>query len=58
MIACFFIRPKWEGGEYEGDDGSRLEALRLAMQLGADYIDVELKVSFTYIVLYLYCIYM
>uniref|UniRef100_A0A7N0TGI3 Shikimate dehydrogenase n=1 Tax=Kalanchoe fedtschenkoi TaxID=63787 RepID=A0A7N0TGI3_KALFE len=38
-------RPKWEGGEYEGDDNSRLEALRLAMELGADYIDVELKVA-------------
>ncbi|CAM8919403.1 unnamed protein product [Rhodiola kirilowii] len=38
-------RPKWEGGEYEGDDSSRFEALRLAMELGADYIDVELKVA-------------
>ncbi|XP_042513640.1 bifunctional 3-dehydroquinate dehydratase/shikimate dehydrogenase, chloroplastic-like isoform X1 [Macadamia integrifolia] len=37
-------RPKWEGGQYEGDEQRRLEALKLAMELGADYIDVELKV--------------
>lgn len=38
-------RPKWEGGQYEGDDNKRQEALILAMELGADYIDVELKVA-------------
>lgn len=38
-------RPKWEGGEYEGDDESRIEALRLAVELGADYVDVEFKVA-------------
>ncbi|KAK1267185.1 hypothetical protein QJS04_geneDACA009151 [Acorus gramineus] len=38
-------RPKWEGGEYEGDDEPRFEALCLAMELGADYVDVELKVA-------------
>ncbi|XP_077232468.1 dehydroquinate dehydratase, putative / shikimate dehydrogenase isoform X2 [Tasmannia lanceolata] len=38
-------RPKWEGGQYEGDEQKRLDALRLAMELGADYIDVELKVA-------------
>lgn len=38
-------RPKWEGGEYEGDDESRFEALLLAMELGAEYVDVELKVG-------------
>jgi 3-dehydroquinate dehydratase / shikimate dehydrogenase len=37
-------RPKWEGGEYEGDDERRLEALMLAMELGAEYVDIELKV--------------
>ncbi|KAJ4956139.1 hypothetical protein NE237_012922 [Protea cynaroides] len=39
------FRPKWEGGQYEGDEQSRLDALKLAMELGADYIDVELKVA-------------
>jgi len=29
---------------YEGDENQRLDALRLAMELEADYIDVELKV--------------
>lgn len=38
-------RPKWEGGQYEGDDNKRQETLILAMELGADYIDVELKVG-------------
>lgn len=40
---CF--RPTWEGGRYNGDESKRREALRLAMELGADYIDVELKVE-------------
>jgi len=35
-------RAKWEGGSYEGDEASRLAALKLAASLGADYIDVEL----------------
>ncbi|XP_059652599.1 bifunctional 3-dehydroquinate dehydratase/shikimate dehydrogenase, chloroplastic-like [Cornus florida] len=38
-------RPTWEGGQYDGDETSRQTALRLAMELGADYIDVELKVA-------------
>ncbi|KAG6750570.1 hypothetical protein POTOM_045068 [Populus tomentosa] len=38
--------PRWEGGQYEGDEHTRLEALRLAHELGADYIDVELKVDY------------
>ena len=41
-----FSRPTWEGGQYDGDEQSRLAALRLAMELGADHIDVELKVPF------------
>lgn len=47
MIFAWFLlhRPKWEGGEYEGDDDSRFEALLLAMELGAEYVDVELKVG-------------
>lgn len=42
-VGCFF-RPIWEGGQYEGDETKRQDALRLAMELGADYIDVELQV--------------
>jgi 3-dehydroquinate dehydratase/shikimate dehydrogenase len=41
----WFHRPKWEGGEYEGDDEPRFEALQLAMELGAEYVDIELKVA-------------
>ncbi|KAL5712831.1 hypothetical protein ACHQM5_014959 [Ranunculus cassubicifolius] len=42
-------RPKWEGGFYEGDEGSRLDALQLAAELGADYVDIELKVASEFI---------
>ncbi|KAA8545023.1 hypothetical protein F0562_019760 [Nyssa sinensis] len=38
-------RPKWEGGQYDGDEHMRLEALHLAKELGADYIDLEFKVA-------------
>ncbi|KAK8946981.1 hypothetical protein KSP39_PZI007122 [Platanthera zijinensis] len=38
-------RPRWEGGEYEGDDDKRFDALLLAMELGADFVDIELKVA-------------
>ncbi|OVA04377.1 Dehydroquinase class I [Macleaya cordata] len=43
------FRPKWEGGQYEGDETERLDALRLAIELGADYIDVELQVAHEFI---------
>ena len=42
----FSPRPKWEGGQYEGDEHTRLETLHMAKELGADYIDFELKVVF------------
>ncbi|XP_028554264.1 bifunctional 3-dehydroquinate dehydratase/shikimate dehydrogenase, chloroplastic-like [Dendrobium catenatum] len=45
LPALVTYRPKWEGGEYEGDDGRRFEALLLAMEFGADYVDIELKVT-------------
>ncbi|KDP23587.1 hypothetical protein JCGZ_23420 [Jatropha curcas] len=38
-------RSKCEGGLFEGDEHTRLEVLRLAHELGADYIDLELKVA-------------
>lgn len=43
LPTLFTYRPTWEGGQYAGDEMSRLDALRLAMESGADYIDVELK---------------
>jgi 3-dehydroquinate dehydratase len=43
-ICLFAGRPVWEGGQYEGDDTTRFETLRLAMELGVDYVDIELKV--------------
>ncbi|XP_026429368.1 bifunctional 3-dehydroquinate dehydratase/shikimate dehydrogenase, chloroplastic-like isoform X2 [Papaver somniferum] len=49
MLTLFTYRPKWEGGEYEGDDSIRLDALKLAMELGANYIDVELQVAHEFI---------
>ncbi|EMS50299.1 Bifunctional 3-dehydroquinate dehydratase/shikimate dehydrogenase, chloroplastic [Triticum urartu] len=45
LPALVTYRPKWEGGEYEGDDEPRFEALQLAMELGAEYVDIELKVA-------------
>nr|GEU88503.1 bifunctional 3-dehydroquinate dehydratase/shikimate dehydrogenase, chloroplastic-like [Tanacetum cinerariifolium] len=38
-------RPKWDGGLYDGDENSRLEALLLAKDLGAEYVDLELQVA-------------
>ncbi|CAI9118697.1 OLC1v1020297C1 [Oldenlandia corymbosa var. corymbosa] len=43
LPTLFTYRPVWEGGQYEGDEKSRLDVLHLAMELGADHIDVELK---------------
>lgn len=43
LPTLFTYRPTWEGGQYAGDERSRLDALLLAMELGADYIDVELQ---------------
>ncbi|KDP40034.1 hypothetical protein JCGZ_02032 [Jatropha curcas] len=45
LPTIFTYRPKWEGGQYEGDENKRLDVLRSAMELGADYVDVELQVA-------------
>ncbi|THF96986.1 hypothetical protein TEA_010603 [Camellia sinensis var. sinensis] len=37
--------PQWEGGQYGGDENMQLDTLRSAKELGADYIDLELKVA-------------
>jgi 3-dehydroquinate dehydratase/shikimate dehydrogenase len=34
-----------EGGQYAGEDEPRFEALLLAMELGAEYVDIEFKVG-------------
>ncbi|XP_054800931.1 bifunctional 3-dehydroquinate dehydratase/shikimate dehydrogenase, chloroplastic-like isoform X2 [Prosopis cineraria] len=38
-------RPTWEGGKYHGDESKRLDALRLAAELGSEFVDVELEVA-------------
>ncbi|XVF37915.1 hypothetical protein REPUB_Repub20aG0052500 [Reevesia pubescens] len=38
-------RSRWENGQYDGNYSKQQEALCLAMELGADYIDIELKVA-------------
>lgn len=45
LPVVILYRPKWEGGQYDGDENMRLETLRLAKQLGADFVDLELKVA-------------
>ncbi|KAH6819119.1 hypothetical protein C2S51_002722 [Perilla frutescens var. frutescens] len=37
--------PKWEGGECNSNEQEHLQTLLLAKDLGADYIDLELKVA-------------
>ncbi|KAM6590688.1 hypothetical protein CsatA_013293 [Cannabis sativa] len=49
LPTLFTYRPTWEGGQYNGDEEMRRDALRLAMEYGADYIDVELQVAHEFI---------
>ncbi|XP_010503257.1 PREDICTED: bifunctional 3-dehydroquinate dehydratase/shikimate dehydrogenase, chloroplastic-like [Camelina sativa] len=49
LPSLFTYRPKWEGGQYGGDQKERQDVLRLAMELGADYVDVELQVATEFI---------
>lgn len=37
------VRPKWEGGQYEGDESVRFGLLEDACLHGADYVDVEFR---------------
>jgi 3-dehydroquinate dehydratase/shikimate dehydrogenase len=37
------VRPKWEGGQYEGDEATRFGLLEDACLHGADYVDVEYR---------------
>jgi 3-dehydroquinate dehydratase / shikimate dehydrogenase len=36
-------RPVWEGGEFAGGEGDRMEILHAASSVGADFVDIELK---------------
>ncbi len=38
IVTC---RPVWEGGRFDGDEESRLRVLSQALDLGAEYVDVE-----------------
>lgn len=35
-------RPTWEGGEYSGDERTRIDYLKEAIRLGCEYVDIEL----------------
>jgi len=39
----FTNRPTWEGGNYSGDEDTRIQPLLEAVDNGASYIDIELK---------------
>ncbi len=41
----FTCRPSWEGGLFEGNEEERLTILKQAVQMGADYVDIELEAS-------------
>jgi len=43
IVTC---RPKWEGGLFEGSEEERRRILTDALNLGADYVDVEWKARF------------
>ena len=43
LPAVVTARPLWEGGNYKGNEDSRIALLREAVSLGAEYIDVEFK---------------
>ena len=43
VVTC---RAKWEGGGFEGSEAERRAILEQALQLGAEYVDVEFKAEF------------
>ena len=43
IVTC---RPTWEGGEFKDSEADRRNILEYALQLGAEYVDVEFKASF------------
>ena len=38
VVTC---RPRWEGGQFDGDEAARLRLLAEAIRLGAEFVDVE-----------------
>lgn len=45
LPAIVTYRPNWEGGRYAGPEDVRLRTLWLAVELGAAFVDVELKAA-------------
>eukprot|EP00271_Cylindrocystis_brebissonii_P013036 TRINITY_DN32590_c0_g1_i1.p1 TRINITY_DN32590_c0_g1~~TRINITY_DN32590_c0_g1_i1.p1 ORF type:complete len:673 (+),score=114.40 TRINITY_DN32590_c0_g1_i1:104-2122(+) len=45
LPAIVTFRPTWDGGLFDGPEGVRLQALRKAMELGADFVDIELQAA-------------
>ena len=43
IVTC---RPAWEGGEFKGDETARRRLLSQALELGAEYVDIEWKADF------------
>src|SRR5687768_807412 len=43
VVTC---RAKWEGGGFDGSESERRTILERALQLGAEYVDVEFKAGF------------
>jgi 3-dehydroquinate dehydratase/shikimate dehydrogenase len=43
IVTC---RPSWEGGHFEGSEEERHRLLRQALELGADYVDIEWGAGF------------
>lgn len=39
-------RAKWEGGRFEGTEAQRKAVLRQALELGAEYVDIEWRAGF------------
>ena len=44
IVTC---RPSWEGGSFKGDETTRRGLLAQALELGAEYVDIEWKAGFT-----------
>lgn len=44
IVTC---RPQWEGGSFAGSEEERKRILADALNLGADYVDVEWRANFT-----------
>ena len=42
VVTC---RPKWEGGRFEGSEDSRARILARALDLGAEFVDVEWRAA-------------